>query len=281
MFPSHLFKTAFAACAVAILPQSLFALEQARIVFQNGRTVPLAAVDLTGDQFVVKTATDTYNLGQTFAFAMADHVYGDKPPALNQGIALIMLEQERDALKLLEPLLVEHRVSAKIPGNFWLEAARAALVAYAMAGNTAKMTELGKEIADATPAAGADQFTNLGKALGQSKVGKAEARDQALADLTTDNMPADVAAYACYFRAKIMQDNKKPDEALELYLSVPCVFPTGGMVVNGAAELQAAEILASMTGRREEAVALLTSAVRHSAGTAIFTEANKRLESLK
>jgi hypothetical protein len=60
----------------------------------------------------------------------------------------------------------------------------------------------------------------------------------------------------------------------------PCLYPAGGMIINAAAEIQAAEILSGL-GRREEAVALLGSAVRDSAGTLLSAEANKRLESLK
>ena len=47
-----------------------------------------------------------------------------------------------------------------------------------------------------------------------------------------------------------------------------------------ALELKAAELLATL-GRRDEAVALLKSSARNSAGTLVAVEANKRLDSLK
>jgi hypothetical protein len=44
--------------------------------------------------------------------------------------------------------------------------------------------------------------------------------------------------------------------------------------------MNASEILVNM-GRREEAVALLTSSIRQSPGTLVAADANKRLDSLK
>jgi hypothetical protein len=67
---------------------------------------------------------------------------------------------------------------------------------------------------------------------------------------------------------------------LEAYLTVPTLFPAGGMVLNGAAESKAAEILVAL-GRREEAIALLTSAIRETVGTLVAADAAKRLETLK
>ena len=61
---------------------------------------------------------------------------------------------------------------------------------------------------------------------------------------------------------------------------VPCLYPSGGMILNGVAELKAAEFLVTLD-RREEAVALLTSSVLESAGTLVAAETAKRLESLK
>ena len=178
----------------------------------------------------------------------------------------------------------------KSPGNFWLEAARAALVAYALTGNTAKCTEIGKEISDATPSQGIDPFVSLGKALLLPASTKVEDRVVALSDLTTDNLPADVAAYASFFRGQLLKgakrsadaaEAKKQDaEALEAYLMVPCLFPSGGLILNAVAEMNAAEFLVTL-GRREEAVALLNSSIRQSPGTLVAADANKRLESLK
>jgi tetratricopeptide (TPR) repeat protein len=73
---------------------------------------------------------------------------------------------------------------------------------------------------------------------------------------------------------------KKNAEALEAFLSVPCLYPSGGLIFNAAAELQAADLLAAL-GRREEAIALLESALRVSSGTVLADEANARLTSLK
>ncbi len=163
-------------------------------------------------------------------------------------------------------------------------------MAYALTGNSAKVTEIGKEISDATPAQGIDPFVSLGKALLLPATTKVEDRAVALGDLTTDNLPADVAAYASFFRGHLLKSVKRAPEAtealkqdaetLEAYLSVPCLFPSGGLILNAVAEVNAAEILVKM-GRREEAVALLVSAIRQSPGTLVTTDANKRLDSLK
>lgn len=251
-----------------------------RIVFQNGRSVPVSAVVVQGNQIIVKGAAEGYSDGQTFPFESADHIYGTKPVEVNRGIALLLTGKPVEALKLLTPVLAQEQATAKIPGNFWIEAARAALVAYAVAGDAAKCNDLGKAISDATPAQGIDPFVSLGKALLLPSSTKAEDRASALQDLITGSQPAVVGAYASFFRGNALKDAKKHTEALEAYLMVPCLFPSGGMVLNAAAEFNAAEYLITL-GRREEALELLRSSVRESSGTLITVESNKRLESLK
>jgi hypothetical protein len=250
------------------------------VVFQNGRSAPISALTLQGDKLVVTAAVDGFLPGQAFPLTIADHVYGIKPTTLNQAIALLLTGKSSEALKLLEPIVAEHRITAKIAGNFWLEAARAALVAYAVEGNAAKCTEIGKEISDATPAQGIDPFVSLGKALMMPTTTNVADKEVAFRDLTTGNLPANVAAYASIYRGNVLKEAKRNAEALEAYLMVPCLYPTGGLILNGFAELNASELLVAIN-RREESIALLNSSVRNSADTLLAVEANKRLESLK
>lgn len=261
------------------------AVEPVRIVFMNGKSIPIHAVARRGDDFVVTAATDLYNEGQTIPYGLVDHVSGNGPPELKQAVALLLMDKTSDAKKLLEPLVSLHRISAKIPGNYWVEAARALLVACAVSGDARKCTELGTEISEATPATGTDPFVRLGKALLMPAMLKPEERETALADLTTDkSMPADVCAYASFYRANHVRQDKRDAnrnaKALEAYLMVPCLFPSGGLVITAAAEIKAAELL-NAPARREEALALLRSAVRGAAGTPLLEEANKRLKSLQ
>jgi hypothetical protein len=107
-----------------------------------------------------------------------------------------------------------------------------------------------------------------------------EERDVSLKDLTTDEMPADVAAYASFFRAKLLKQQKKNPEALHSLLAVPGLYPSGGLILNAAAEILAADMLAALN-RRDEATTLINSALRVTQGTILTDEANKRLESLK
>jgi predicted Zn-dependent protease len=256
------------------------AAEPARVVFPNGKSIPLASLTLQGDKLVVQTEADGFKTGQTFPLQSADHVYGEKPAAVNQAIALLLTGKPKEAQKLLEPVVAEHRITAKIPGNFWLEPARALLVAHAANGDAKECTELGKEISEATPAQGTDPFVTLGKALLLPATVKLAEREAALRDLTTDNFPTDVSAYAAYFRGNLFKKEKRNAEALEAYLAVPCLFPSGGLVLTAAAEVQVAEFLTAQ-GRPAEATALLNSAIRDAAGTLLVEEAKKRLESLK
>jgi len=274
-------RSALLACALAACQITTSgAAEPARVVFQNGSSIPVTAVALQGANLVVINATDGYSQGQVIPAQSADHIYGEKPAEVNQGVALILSDKPKDGLKLLEPIVASHKGTAKIPGNFWLEAARAALVGYALSGNTARCSEIGKEISDATPAQGIDPFVSLGKALGMAATVKADDRVIALKDLTVGNQPADVSAYASYFCGNLLLDAKRNPEALEAYLSVTCLYPTGGLILNAASELKAADMLTAL-GRREEAVALVNSALRVSGGTVLAEEAKKRLESLK
>jgi hypothetical protein len=281
MHSSHPFRSALLACAAVLLPlASANAAEPIRIVFQNGRAVALSSVSLQGTNLTVNVSAEGFVQGQTFPLESADHVFGDKPAEINQGIALLLSDKPGDALKLLEPVVASQRVTASIPGTFWLEAARGALIAYALSGDAGKCADIGKEISDATPQQGTDSFVLLGKALTLPPSTKVDEKDTALRDLTTDNLPADVCAYASFYRGNLLKTAKRDKDALEAYLAVPCLFPTGGLVVNGMAELRASEFLAAMD-RREEAVALLKSCISHTTGTLVATEANKRLESLK
>ena len=282
MVPSNsTLRSALLAGVLAAAPGALSgAAEPARVVFQNGKSIPMTSLTLQGDKLVVQTETDGFKTGQTFPLQSADHVYGEKPTAVNQAVALLLTGKPKDAQKLLEPVVAEHRITAKIPGNFWLEPARALLVAHAANGDSKECTEIGREISEATPAQGTDPFVTLGKALLLPATVKMAERESALRDLTTDSFPADVSAYASYFRGNLFKKEKRNAEALEAYLTVPCLFPSGGLVLNAAAEVQAADFLTAQ-GRREEAAALLHSAIRDAADTLLVEEAKKRLESLK
>lgn len=278
---SQSFRSAVLACAAIALPTlTAVAAEPLRIVLRNGRAVPLSSATLQGTNLTLTAAVEGFTPGQVIPLDMADHIFGDKPSEINPAIALLLMGKPSDALKLLEPILVSQRLSAQIPGNYWLEAARAALVAYALEGNSAKCTDIGKEISDATPAQGIDSFVSLGKALLMPATTKVADREVALRDLTTDNLPSDVCAYASFYRGNLLKAAKRDQEALEAYLMVSCLFPTGGLVLSGVAELNASEYLKTAT-RREEAVSLLKSAISHTTGTLVVAEANKRLESLK
>lgn len=275
-------RSSFLGCLAVALMFSRAGAEEvaARIVFQNGRSLPVSAVVVQGNDIVVKTTVDGFGEGQKFPLASADHVYGDKPVEVNRAIGLLLTGKPAEALALLEPVVSSQQMTAKIPGNFWIEAARAALVGYALNGDTAKCAAIGKEISDATPAQGIDPFVSLGKALMLPGSTKAEDRESAFRDLTTDNLPATVCAYASFFRGNVLKESKRDAEALEAYLMVPCLFPSGGMMLNAVAELNASEILTA-SGRRDEALALVKSCIRQSSGTIVAAEANKRLESLK
>ena len=278
---SQSFRSALLACAaIALLPVAVHAAEPIRVVFQNGRSVPLSSVTLQGKNLTLTTPVEGFTPSQTFPLESADHIFGDRPSEINPAIALLLMGKPADALKLLEPIVLSQRVSAQMPGNFWLEAARAALVAYALDGNSNKCAEIGKEISDATPVQGIDSFVSLGKALMMPTAANVADKEVALRDLTTDNLPAEVCAYASFFRGNLLKVAKRDKEALEAYLMVSCLFPTGGTILSGVAELNASEYLRTAT-RREEAVLLLKSAISHTAGTLVVAEANKRLESLK
>ena len=271
--------TRLVTAALALSSAPLIA-SSAVLGFQNGRTVPLNAVDVAQDKVVIKAAAEGFNHGQAFPLTAVSHVFGERPPELNQAIALLLVEKPQDAIAKLEPVAATHRVSAKIAGNFWTESARALLVAYALMGDAARATQIGKDISDATPAQGSDPFVSLGKALLMPSSASFEDRDMALKDMTTDNLPADVAAYATFFRAKLLKEQKKNPEALQAYLSVPGLYPAGGLIINAAAEIHAASLL-EMLNRREEAGVLVKSALIVCEGTILAEQANKLLESLK
>lgn len=250
------------------------------LVLVNGRAIPLAAVALQGDNFMVKAASADFVVGTAVPAATVDHVFGDKPVGINQAVALLLTGNADAAFDLLEPVLAQHKDTAKLPGNFWLEAARTAVVAKAAAGASAATNDLVKAISDATPAQGIDPINMLGKALTLPLSTKISDRVDALRALAADDMPADLGAYASFFKAELLKKDKRDAEALEAYLAVSCLYPSGGMVINGVAQLKAAEILTAMN-RREEALALVNSSLRCVKGTIAEEAANQLLQSIK
>jgi len=185
------------------------------LVLANGRAVPLASVALQGDNFVVKTATPDFVANAIIPAATVDHVFGDKPAEIDQAGALLLMGRRDEALKLLEPVLAKHKDTAKLPGNFWLEAARAATVAHAANGDAAPAGELAKAIAEATPAQGADPISGLVRALAMPTSVDFKERVDALRAQAGPELPADVSAYASFFRAELLLKRKLQAEAHE------------------------------------------------------------------
>lgn len=250
------------------------------IVLQNGRYLPLAAVVVQGENYVVKTAAPGFDPGVTIPVAEVDHVFGDKPAEINQAVALMLSGEPNDAVRLLDPILAQHKCTNKLPGNFWLEAARAAVVANALYRKAPACNDLVKEISEATPAQGLDPIGELAKALLLPEATKLSERIDALNLLIADTYPSDICAYASFFRAELLKKGKREPESLEAYLTVSCLYPSGGMVINGVSQLRAAEILTSMS-RPDEALALIKSALRCVKGTTAEEPVNKLLQSLK
>lgn len=274
-------RALLAGCLTAALPlSSASAADAARIVFQNGRSVPISAVSVQGDQIVIKESADGFSTGQQFPLQSADHIFGDKPAEVDRAVALLLTDKVNDALTLLEPVVSSQQLTAKIPGNFWLEAARATLLGYAMKGDSAKVTALGKDISDATPQQGMDPFVSLAKALMLPKTTSDADLETAFKDLATDNQPAALCAYASYFRGSVLKNAKKDSAAMEAFLTVSCLYPSGGRILNAAAETNAAEYLVALN-RLDEATALFKSSARDGSGTFLAVDANKRLESIK
>jgi predicted Zn-dependent protease len=266
--------------ALLLAPNSLFGEVPPHLVLLNGKAIPLASVAMQGDNFVVKTAAADLAVGASIPAATVDHVFGDKPVAINQAVALILTGNPDAASTLLEPILAQHKDTAKLPGNFWMEAARTALVAKAATGAGTATTDLVKAISDATPAQGIDPISLLSKALTLPISTKISERVDALRVVMNDEMPADLCAYASFFKAELLKKDKRQDEALEAYLSVSSLYPSGGMVINGVAQFKAAEILTAKN-RREEALALVNSSLRCVKGTAAEEPVNQLLQSIK
>lgn len=267
----------------AALTLATNAAEPARIIFQNGKSIPITAVTLQGDKLVVTADIDGFKEKDALPLQFADYVFGEKPAEINQAIASMLMDrlQAAQAQSILEPIVAQHQATAKIPGNFWIEAAKALLLSFALSGDATACNAIGKEISDATPTQGVDPFVALGKALLVNPLAKLEEREAALRGQTTDNLPAEVCAYASYFRGILLAKEKQDAKALEAFLMVTCIYPSGGMIINSAAEIQAADLM-SAASKHEEALKLATSALRSSIGTKLLEdEANKRLESLK
>ncbi len=250
------------------------------LVFRTGRSIPLSAVTQQGANFVVSGDVEGYQAGAVIPASSITHVSSEKPQALRTGLGQVLMGQPRDAIKTLEPLLAALKPTARISGNYWIDAARAAVIAYTLEKESSKADALAKEVSEATPEPGIDAIGRLAKALATPISAGTKARIDALSDQVTDSNPVEISAVASYFKGKILQEEKRNQEALKAYLAVGCLYPSGTVLTTSAAELQAALLLSARSERRVEAVALLKSAAAGAPDTVIGTEAKKRFASL-
>ena len=243
------------------------------------KSIPIDNLSFSADKFTVKTPgeglpTVPLNL------AWASHVSGAEPPQIAEAVALLLMNKPSDALALLDPIMEKHQITAKVPGNYWIKAARAALVAHSINRATSKCAEIGKAISDATPVAGNDPSVALSNAMLTPLTVSIKDRIAVLASLANDSSPPEVSAYASFFRGNLLKTAKRNQEALDAYLTVPAVYPTCGRVLIAAAELNAGELIATMN-RRDEAVLYLQDAAREGKGTVVGAEAEKRIPLVK
>ncbi len=281
---SRLFRgSAILALALSALAAPLASAQDAiSIVFTVSgvsKSIPIDNLSFAADKFTVKNPGDTLPK-IPLNLAWASHVSGSEPPQIAEAVALLLMNKPSDALALLDPIMEAHQITAKVPGNYWIKAARAALVAHSINRATSKCAEIGKAISDATPVAGNDPSVALSTAMLTPLSVSINDRISALASLANDSSPPEVSAYACYFRGNLLKTAKKNKEALEAYLTVPAVYPTCGRILIAASVLNAGELIAGMN-RRDEAILYLKDAVREGKGTAIGAEAEKRIPLVK
>lgn len=256
--------------------------DETSIVFTVGgvsKSIPIEKLTLANNKFTVKDPGDKYP-AVPLELAWASHVSGEEPPQIAEAVGLLLMNKPSDAVTLLDPVLEKHQITAKIPGNYWIRAARAALVAHSINRATAKCAEIGKAISDATPVAGDDPSVALSNAMLTPLSVKIDDRIAALEALANDGSPPEVSAYACFFRGNLLKTARKEALALDSYLSIPSRFPTCGRVIVAAAELNAGELLAKLN-RRPEAILCLEDAIREGKGTVISAEAEKRIPQIR
>ena len=222
--------------------------EPIRIVFQNGRSVPVSARGAARRQARRQDRRGgIHRQGQTFPLESADHVYGDKPAELNPAIALLLTGKPAEALKLLEPVVAAAPDHRENPGK--LLAGSRPRRAWSPTPSTATppSAPTSARKSPTPPRLRASiRLSHSARPCCCPSSTKVEDRAIALEDLTTDNLPADVCAYASFFRGNCSrtpngadpttpQTGQKPSRPISM---VPCLFPSGGMILNAVAELE-------------------------------------------
>lgn len=251
------------------------------IVFDGNREVKLDLVTLTPSSYVINAEVSGFTLGQALPLTVSTYVSGPKPVEINRAISQLVLGKATDALITIAPIVSRHKVTSKISGNYWIPSVRIAIIANAMNGGTEKVNSLGTDLAQVTGAQGRDPVMSLAQVLLMPASTKVDERVAAFSSLLKDpKTPLEICAYASYFRGNYLKTMHRNAEALESYLSVSCLYPAGGMVLNGAAEMKAADILNNQK-RRFEAISLLTSATHGTRQTTVGNEVDQRLKSLR
>lgn len=268
------------AASLSLSAQEDAAPEEPLLVFRTGRSIPLSAVAQQGENFVVRQAVAGYAAGTVIPRNIITHVSGEKPPALSLGTGQLLTGHPAEAIKILEPLVTSLKPTAKISGNYWIDAARVLVLSYAQEKETTKAEPLIKEISEASPAPGIDPVGRLAKALATPVSAGFDARMAALDAQISDSNPTEISAFASFFKGRLMEEEKKTSGAIEAFLTVGCLYPSGAVLTTSAAELRAGLLLAAKPERRLEAVALIKSAAQGAANTPIAAEAQKRLASL-
>lgn len=247
-----------------------------RLSLVGGRSLPLESVTYSKGVFTVTKADAGLNAGQTFDAKLAESISGDAPPALAKAEALLFLDDARGAIKLLEPILTSQKASAPVAGNFWVEAAHIAAVAYAVSGDAAKAKAVVSDIKDLVPGYSGTTLGSLVDTLGSTK---RDTKAQTLGSIAKDEGAPLASALATYFLGQELKLAKKNREAIEAYLTVSSIFSDVSRTLNAASEFRAAELISMTSKGRDEGVKLFQAAAQDGPNTAIAEAAQKRLAS--
>lgn len=323
-----------------------------RIVFQQGVAIPIDALELQGEELVTTREVSGTPAGTRIPLGDGIYVTGAKPAGTTNGLALLLENKPAEALAQLGPVLNSHLVTARTPGNFWVDTARIAAVAYSMNGDASGLQQVA-DILESTQGA-ADPMIAVAEELSKESIFTAEAKVERLLEKVNDANPTIVNALIYYFVGELRRSQLQagaagdtgaapaeateaaeaaepeaaaeepagdasadavataaPDAAadpeatdeeeaaaaeaasaaeakaealsqtLEAYLTVPNAYPSGDLLINAAAEYQAAGLLLDDPDRLAEAQALLRSSMRGAAGSPLAELVKPRLDSVK
>ncbi len=262
------------------------------VILKGGAVAPLDAIQIADGKITIIKEIPGFVPDQSYPVDIVDRIAGAEPLAFRKAVAEMLVGKPAEAINLLRPIVEQQRQTAAIPGNFWVEAMRLNMLANALAGRNSKIDEISRDMNQtAKKEAAGDSTAELARLIASPSNPKPEARVKDLSLFANDLRSNELNGIALYIAADILAQAHKEEEALDIFISVPAIYPTSGPSVVAACEYRTADLILrlnrnpeipdSHTCSKSEAIVTFKSAAKYGEETVVEQLAGEKIKSLE